>query len=137
MTTMTMTMTGMTTMTTEVAAELRSSSHRSAPKPRRSHAAAGSRTVTLGLSIAATAGLVVAMVSSSTQANASQADATISTPQASELVATNASRPSVLLPVGPDTVIGDTNAATVTQATPQPIVIQPKRRVVVKSNGSR
>ena len=142
MTTNTTTMTtGMTTMTTEVVAEPRivasgQVASGQVAKPRRTHAAAGSRTATLGLSVAATAGLVIAMVSGSAQPAVGVTEAGISTPVA-ELGVVAGSRPSIVLPVAADSVVTSGSRATVSRATPQPIVLQPQRRIVVKSNGSR
>ncbi len=135
MTTNTTAMTmGTTTMTTEVVTEPRVVPGRPVTKTRRPHAAAGSRTAALGLSIAATAGLVVAMVSANAQPAIGVPD--IAAPVA-QLNAVSGSRPSIMLPVAADTVTDPGTIATVFQATPQPIVLQPQRRVVVKSNGSR
>lgn len=128
---------GIRTMTTERIAEPRAAATGKDPKTKRPHAAAGSRTTTLGLSIAATAGLVVAMVAGSPQAATNSVARGNVVPAVAELGSVAGSRPSIVLPVAGDSVVDPGSRATVSQATPQPIVLQPRRRVVVKSNGSR
>ena len=130
----TMTTTAMT-MTTETIAEPRIAAGPRSTSVRRPHAAAGSRTVTLALSITATAGLMIAMGSADAQSTVA-ASLETSSPVPEATVVT-VPRSSVLLPVPSSGSGVAAQTPTVSRATPQPIVLQPQRRVVVKSNGSR
>ena len=108
---------------------------------RRGHPAAGSRAVAAALSATAAATLVFAMGAADARNLANTVD-TAAAPSgllATPFVTTPTSASAdTLPPVGdPDQV--DTSATPqVTQAKPQPIVLQPQKlKVVAKSNGSR
>lgn len=134
-TTTTATMTTTTTTTETVAEPLIVAKSRTTPS-RRSHAAAGSRTVTLAISITAAAGLMITMGSAEAQSPVTAGSEVL--PAFPEPTVATVTRPNILLPVpASDGVLAATRTATVSAAEPQPIMLQPQRRVVVKSNGSR
>lgn len=87
------------------------------------------------LSVTATAGLMVVMGAANVQSAAATAPPAL--PQAAPTPVASITRPNILLPV-PMTTGGNTLTRSVPRATPQPIVVQPRRRLVVaRSNGSR
>jgi len=126
-------------MTTEASAEPRIAAGRRHTVSRPLHPAAGSRTTALALSITATAGMMIAMVSANATATAVTTVASEALPPAPEATVVTIARPNILLPVPSLTnQAAPTPKAPVAVATPQPIKVEPQRRVVaVKSNGSR
>ncbi|MFV1971507.1 MAG: hypothetical protein ACC683_10975 [Acidimicrobiia bacterium] len=125
----------MTTTTETVAEPLIAAKSRTTPS-RRSHPAARSRTVTLALSITATAGLMIAMGSGEALSSVTVGSEVLPAPP--EPTVATVTGPNILLPVpASDGALATAQTATVSAAKPQPILLQPQRRVVVKSNGSR
>lgn len=136
MTTTTATTTMTMTMTTEAVAEPLIAARTRTASSRRPHAAAGSRTVTLALSITVTAGMMIAMGSADAQSTTIVGWEPL--PSLPGTAVATVSRPNILLPVpASGGAVATPSAPTVSSATPQPIMLQPQRRVVVKSNGSR
>ncbi|NHZ70095.1 MAG: hypothetical protein GWP18_00460 [Proteobacteria bacterium] len=114
-----------------------SSGGRRASGARRPHPAAGSRAVAAALSATAAASLMVAMGVADARADLADAEAVAAAaalPPAPEIAPPTTIGSITLPPV----VATDQTTTTITQAKPQPIVLEPeKRKVVAKSSGSR
>ena len=114
--------------------------HATAPARKRPrHPAAGSRLLAAALSIGAAAGLVATMGIADARATEDTGATTVAAPLPAT-VSVAAARPAILLPVPASEVTAapSTTSTTRVAATPQPIKIEPQRRVVtVKSNGSK
>lgn len=124
-------------MTTDSTTGIRAGANRRTAQARMEHPAARSRKVALVLSVATTAGLMVSMATSATPfTTTADSEALPPTPGPTVVSVT---RPDILLPVASSGgATATAPAASVSKATPPPIVLQPQTRVTVaRSNGSR